>query len=245
MLKKPWFAFLLLFSVTTITTLIARVPLAVALAIANPPLKAEHISGTIWNGEIDNAWVDNYPLGNIRISSEFLPFLTGKIAGELETSGGLLDGATRFQVGRRSLRLWEGTFQTHLELLRAQTAFGTPLQGRVDIQVMALELSGRTCRDGALSVATDALQRAVEPFGARGMMLSGDGHCEDGALVLPLSGSGPDGTAEINIRIGGEGYMTEVYITPTDRAVGEVLMQYGFNRNGARYGLIERGALPQ
>jgi len=108
-----------------------------------------------------------------------------------------------------------------------------------------LELAGRTCRDGTISVATDALQRAIEPFGAGEMMLSGNGHCEGGALILPLSGRGPDGTAEINIRIGGDGYMTEVTITPTDRAVGEVLTQFGFRKNGARYGLIEHGALPQ
>lgn len=243
MTRNSLLGFVVLFVVTTFVTLVARFPLSLALLIANAPLQAERVSGTIWNGQIQNAWVSGYPVGNVSVSASALPLLMGRLAADVDVRGRLVQGGGKVSMGRRTIDLSDATFAIYLDELGVVSAFGTPIVGRVDAQVARLSLTDLKCRRADVSLVTDALARAVAPYGIDGMMLQGDGECEDDAFVLPLSGESQDGRADINIQIAPTGYMTELTLTPTNPAIGRVLVDAGFQQRGGAYSLIERGEL--
>lgn len=230
-----------LFVVTTIVTLIARFPLALALVIADAPLQAERVTGTIWNGRIENAWIAGYPVGHIDVSAAFWPLLTGKAAADIAVQGPMLQGQGKVSVARQRAAMREAAFAINLSALGVPTAFGPPLDGRVDVQVRDLQLVGTECRSADVSLATDALHRAVQPYGLDGMMLAGEGRCADGVFNLPLAGESADGRAEIDLRVAASGYMTELALTPTDPRIGRLLVDVGFQADRGTYRLIERG----
>lgn len=234
-----------LFLAAVLVTAIARFPLALAVHWSGAPVSAERIEGTIWKGRLEGATVDGYRLGRIDVSTRALPLLTGSVTSAVDVRGPVANGAALVSVrpGRLTFKLAEADVQ--IAPLNLRDAFGAPMSGTVEIRADNLTIAGGACRSGTVSISTDTLQKSAVRYGGEGFRLSGDGHCEDDIFLLPLSGSGPEGAADVTIRISAAGYQTELLIDPAEPDFAAVLSAYGFQQVGTRYSLIQRGEVFQ
>lgn len=237
-------ALALLFTVTTVVTLAARLPLALVMLVANVPIEAERVSGTVWNGKIQNAWVQGYPIGDIAVSGRAMPLLTGKGGADLRFSGGMLRGQAGVVVGGSSVAIDDADLIVDLEALNLRDAFGAPMAGLIEAKIPSLKVADGRCEGGTIEVATDTLQRSAVSYGGEGFLLTGTGECTDGALDLPLAGDGPEASATIAIRVAREGYMTVLTIDPKTSDLEQALDAFGFEQVGSTYQLIQRGDIP-
>jgi general secretion pathway protein N len=243
MQRAPWAALGVLFVAVTLITAIVRLPLALVLGLADAPLRATEISGTIWNGRIEGAQVAGYALGDIDVSGHVLPLLSGHAGAGLVFSGPLVNGKADVDLGRASMRIENASLTVDLAPLQLFDAFGAPMRGTAEADIPQLVVEDGRCVLGALTVSTDVLRESVARYGGEGFVLDGEGGCEDGALVLPLMGQGPEGRADVVLRLARAGYLTELTFEPRDPRLAEALRQYGFQEQAGRYSLVQRGGI--
>ena len=234
-----------LFIAAVMVTAIVRFPLALAVHWSGAPVSAERIGGTIWKGYLQQATVDGYRLGRIDVSTHALPLLTGSLTAAVKVRGPVADGTALVSVRPGRLTFRSADADVQIAPLNLRDAFGAPMSGRVEIAADNLIIAGGACRGGTVAITTDTLQRSAVRYGGEGFTLAGDGRGEDDIFLLPLSGSGAEGAAEVTIRVSRTGYQTELLIDPAEPDFAAVLSAYGFQQVGTRYSLIQRGEVFQ
>ncbi|WOI54377.1 type II secretion system protein N [Parvularcula sp. LCG005] len=242
-MQRSLSAYIVLFLVTSIVTVIARMPLSVVLYVAGAPVLADSVSGTVWNGRIENGYVLGYPLGNVDVSGKFLPLLRGRAAADVEVDGPLVSGTADVSVGRKRLVLHDTALDINLAGIAIMDAFGAPMSGTVRAKTdrLVVDTGQGQCLEGTVDVWTNTLERSAPRYGGRGFPMTGIGQCEAGAFVLPLAGEGIDGKAMANVRFGNRDYQTELIVEPRQRNLGQLLVGFGFQQRGNQYSLIQRG----
>lgn len=233
---------LTLFTLTAITAAVALFPLQLALSLAAAPVAAERVTGTVWKGRLEGASMQGYQIGDIDVAARFLPLLTGRLQAGVHIEGPIARGDAVVTARPGVLRFDDTEARVNIATLQLKDAFGAPMSGMVDLTADDLVLTeeGR-CLGGKVSVWTDTLERSAVRYGGQGFLLAGEGACQEEVLVLPLNGRGPEGSAEVTIRVSRLGYQTELVIEPTDQQLAAALSAYGFERQGTQYSLIQRG----
>lgn len=232
---------ILLFVGVLVLTLVVRFPLSLALAWSGAPITAERVTGTIWNGQLTGVRAQGYDIGRVDIAARPLALLTGRFGADLAVSGPLVTGTASLAAGTSRVAVDEADLRVDISPLGLRDAFEAPMAGQVELAARDLVLTPEGCRQGIARVETDTLVRSAKRYGGEGFVLAGDGKCEDGIFLLPLSGEGPEGAAEVTIRLSRSGYQTELMIEPTDPDLAAALSAYGFQQQGTRYSLIQRG----
>lgn len=243
MIRRSPSGFAVLFVVAALLYGFVQLPLALVLKVTNAPISAERVTGTIWNGQLGNAWVTGYPAGDIWVSGHFMPLLTGRVAADITMRGAIANGVATVSLGLNSLHLQDTKLTVDLATLDLQDAFGAPMAGLVSLETPGITINRTACVEGTLSITTDTLEKTARRYGGEGFTLAGQGQCQDDAFLLPLQGEGADGRAEANIRVALAGYTTEFIVTPQDPSLEEVLRLYGFQQRGDSFSLIQRGEI--
>ena len=232
-----------LFAAIFAGALAVKMPLALAVDLAGIPLAAEKIEGTIWNGRIEGAAYDAYPLGRVDVSARALPLLLGRLSAHIDVDGPFLRGGSDIALRGELITFAKAELKADMAPLALDDAFGQPMDGFVRVATDALVLAPDGCRRGRLHLETDTLERSAKRYGGKGFSLAGEGQCEPegGRFVLPLTGSGEEGEISVEIAVSPRGYETRTVIAPTDQKLASALAAYGFQRQGDQYSLVQRG----
>lgn len=226
-------------------TAMAFMPLSLALSLANVPILAERVEGTVWNGRLQNAWVSGYPLGTVHVSARALPLLRGRVGADVMVDGPVVRGRAFLGVGTggETFVLRSAALDLSIQPLGFTDAFGAPMAGRIQAKSDRITLRDGQCVDGALQVATDTLAVSARRIGGEGFVLRGNGRCEAGAMVLPLAGEGTEGSAEVQVRVSNTSYTTEMAVVPRSPELAEALAFFGFEEQAGIYRWYLRGEI--
>lgn len=233
---------LLFFGVVIISALV-MLPLSLAVRLSGVAIQAERISGTVWNGRIEKAWVTGYPVGDVDVNGHFLPLLKGTLVADLNVRGALVTGQGQVTASPNRLRFEDTDLVVDLAATNFRDALGSPMAGQVIATVPNLSLNREGCVSGSAKVSTNTLRSSARRYGGQGFDLTGQGRCQDGLFILPITGEGPEGRVNINVQISAQGYTTTMVVEPRLAELAEALQIYGFQKEGTAYSLIQRGEI--
>ncbi len=223
-----------------IAALVAMLPLRLVLGWADPAghlLKAQAVEGTAWDGLVGELQVGRLPLGLMEIDLMPLPLLIGRGQFALERPD--FPGARPF-----SARIRGGGSDLAIVNASGEVALGGTM---APLPVRTLTMNGFSAQfaGGACVAASGTLGLVVPAMGTMmdaETMLAGEARCEDGALVVPMTG--PSGAERIDLRItpGGrwDAAMSLVGLPPEMAAP---LVEMGFQQRRNGVGLTASGTL--
>jgi len=215
--------------------LVPRIPLAwvgphVILATSGQDI---HYSGTIWNGQVtglDFIGAVNFKLAPSKLFAG-LPLTFQTQSPIMQISG----QASKAEL--KNFRFYSGQFSS----LPTRDGRLRELDGQVNISVSKALYDG-TCVSAAGQASTDFLSRNEARWQWRGPELAGPVSCEDGDVIVRLSGSDNNQTVRADLRIAVDGgYRADISVQTNQPEAGIVLPLYGFELLGREYKLTEQG----
>jgi hypothetical protein len=209
-----------------LASLIRHLPLAWAGAAL--PEEIGTLSGTVWDGQVDDVPL----LGTVAVKGGFgnLSFLTA--SGDVTLSGkvsptGVEDLVLSMPVAR----------------LPMSDARLSGLSGRISLRVAEAIIKDGVCMSATGTASTDILAANRARFDWAGPELSGPVDCAEGRLRVRLSGESGTETVQATVITGLDGvYQSDVTVLTADQEAGNVLTLFGFNPAGSGdYRLSEQG----
>lgn len=199
--------------------LVLSVPLRVALdqlGFDERGLGARSITGSLWNGELTEARLRGFALGDLEASLSPLALLVGEARVDLKQAA------------------WQGTL-----VQSANTAGVSNLDGRFGPEALGSRLPANAVefehvdvryRDGVCATAAGTMRiepRLNLPASIALGQLSGALRCDGGAVLVPMvSGSGRE---RVNLRLFGDGrYQLSLVVDASDPATSAALTANGF-----------------
>ncbi len=194
--------------------------------------KVPSYSGTIWRG-----FVTGTDAGTLNLTTSLGRLLKG--GNPVHVSGGppgLLINAEAGLSGIRAVKT-EGT----IKALALQDPRLALVNGSFKIDVPEMKLM-ETCEYADGTVWTDFLARNSGRLRWKGPELEGPVSCENGQIVLNMTGKdrAADIVAKIIIGLDG-GYRTEITAEVSNPNAGLALQFFGFTKSGRGYKLLEQG----
>tara|TARA_R110000772_G_scaffold65109_9_gene145467 strand:+ start:46 stop:783 length:738 start_codon:yes stop_codon:yes gene_type:complete len=217
-------------------------PLRLAVSMAgleNSKFSAREISGSIWNGRIEQAQLGPFALGNLDASVQLFPLLTGKVKMDLERPAVAGDSGLTATIGKQGNSLTVENATTTLSV-GGQLA---PLPAsNIQLDDVSVAFAGGRCQsaNGKVRLSLDANIPGLDL--KQGLL--GNAICEDGVLVLPLtSGSGME---ELTMKLEGNGFYTaRLFLNGNERAWTLLLPTLGFQKVPSGYAIKVAGQLGQ
>ena len=206
-------------------------------------------SGTIWGGEIEALHFNGHYLGKLRQRTSLLGLLTAKISSRYSLTGG-----PALSSGQITVTPWGSVgvknTQIQLDLARfnIRDAFDAPMRGLLEIRIKELKFANNKCEQAEFEIWTNALLNSATRYGGQGFDLSGQGRCEDGTLIVPLSGRGPNEAVYLDVEVDAAfNYEARVRVQSQTADLIAALKLYGFDTQGEDLVLIQRGnfAIPR
>jgi general secretion pathway protein N len=198
-----------------LAALLIFMPLRLALGLAGETgLSARVAGGTIWSGRLVDARLGELDIGTIDTSLRPLPLLLGRLRLDGTRIGGApLAGSAETGWGRRAVYDLTGSF--------SGGELGDVPVGQVTLEGVTIIFSGGRCAEAGGRVRLALAGNIAE---ATLPSLSGTARCDNGALLLPLTGD--SGVERLNLRIDGDGRYTGTLGTgaaiPTIRIEGRL-----------------------
>lgn len=212
---------------------ISRIPLAwVGSHIQTPPAVNPQYLGTIWKGAV----TDIPGVAPVKFKTEALKLIGGKALTFSSSSSGLtfsgdasLSQAVNIKVRGNMAAL--SKIENRL----------SGLEGDYNLVISDMKI-GEVCERGEGSVSTDILARNHANWQWRGPKLSGPIRCENGQIVIKMTGSesGQDFNSDLRLALDGN-YRLTVDIKTADQRASLVLPIYGFEAAGGGFRLSEAG----
>jgi len=232
-------ALIAVFASTLIVFLVASLPMSI-IGWASIPVSYSRAEGTLWNGALRDVTWQGQSLGDAHIIFRPAALLLGRLSFALDIQGrGPLTGhgvITRGFGGSIAIR--DASFWA--DVARMPTLL--PLSGFVAVDIKSLKLDRNGCHEAIARVETNTLQRGPGGLNWTGPVLSGQAQCEDGSLVLPLTGAqGPDRIAVTFIADRGSAYTVDITVETPDPAVMSALSALGFTPAGGGFTLRQTG----
>ncbi|WP_230291622.1 type II secretion system protein N [Croceicoccus sp. Ery5] len=227
-------------AVIAIAALLAMLPLRLVLGWADPSgrtLRAQAVEGVAWDGLVGELQLGPLPLGLMEVDLMPLPLLIGRAQFALERPD--YPGARPFSARVRG---------SGGNLAISHASGEVPLGGMMaPLPVRTLTMNGFSAQiDGGACVAASGTLGLVVP--AMGAMvdaetvLAGEARCEDGSLVVPMTG--PSGAERVDFRIAPDGRWTATMSligVPPEMATPLIEMGFEQRRNGV--GMTASGTL--
>lgn len=186
-----------------------------------PDLRADSISGSIWDARLRNASFQNTPIGNVDAGLAFRPLLAGRMEIGFQKLDGALEG--RFVGGRQGGGIAGLTGTVPLAVLPS------PIP---PIMVQLEDVNVTLNRDRTCSSASGTVRTQVEgiPGLDRLPLLAGTPACEQGAVVVPLRTE--SGRAGLDLRVRpGPTWAATLRVDPGNPALATALAVAGFARD--------------
>ncbi len=214
--------------------------LAVSLAgLENSKFSAREISGSIWNGRIEEAQLGPFALGDLDAGLQFLPLLTGNVKMDLERPATKGDTGLTATIGKQGKNLLVENATTALSV--GQTLAPLPASNII-LDNVSVAFAGGHCQSasGKVRLSLDANILGLDL--KRGLL--GNAICEDGVLILPLkSGSGME---ELTMKLEGNGFYTaRLFLNGNEQAWTILLPTLGFQKVPSGYAIKVAGQLGQ
>jgi hypothetical protein len=224
---------IVIFVVAFALAAIATAPLAFALRLTDAGdmgFGAANVSGSVWNGQIDNASLGGDRLGDVRASLNPVSLVTGVSRLRLQSN----NGAATLIEGR--LHGFEAVTAT---VSLNQVGFALPMEGQLSFNDASLVFAGENCRTASGSVATDMFQR-----GFAGPALTGRLSCAGGQGVARLAGKSENVEIAMTVRIRADGqYRLDMLIIAVKPSLQAMLATAGFVQRGKGWERTEEGQL--
>ena len=224
-----------------VVTLIAALPLRLALALADPGgrgITAREVGGTIWDGRIGDLRIGALPLGDVAASLRPLPLLIGRRDVHIER----LDGTGA--PGDFSANAAGGDGWLSLSDVRGQVpigdAFGTIPATALGFSDFHAELNSGRCVSAGGQVSL-----ILAPFSELmpgPVALSGTARCNKGALYVPMKG--PTGLENLFLRLEPDGrWRADFVLGGLPVEVTAPLLEAGFTARPGGIGISANGKL--
>lgn len=217
-------------------------PLKLAVSMAGlegSKFSAREISGSIWNGRIEQARLGPLALGDLDAGVQFFPLLTGKIKLDLERPATAGDTGLTATIGKQGSALLVENATTVLRV--GETLAPLPASD-ISLDNISVAFASGRCQSasGKVRLSLDANIPGLDL--KQGLL--GNAMCEDGVLVLPLtSGSGME---ELTMKLEGNGFYTaRLFLNGNDRAWTLLLPTLGFRKVPSGYAIKVAGQLGQ
>ena len=217
-------------------------PLKLAVSMAgleNSKFSAREISGSIWNGRIEEAQLGPFALGDLDAGVQFLPLLTGNVKMDLERPATTGNAGLTATIGKQGKNLLVENATTALSV--GQTLAPLPASNII-LDNVSVAFAGGRCQSasGKVRLSLDANIPGLDL--KRGLL--GNAICEDGVLILPLkSGSGME---ELTMKLEGNGFYTaRLFLNGNERAWTILLPTLGFQKVPSGYAIKVAGQLGQ
>lgn len=116
------------------------------------------------------------------------------------------------------------------------------LQGEFTAEVSEAQYEKQSCQSAVGTARTDVLKRNGGKIDWTGPELTGPIRCEDGALIVDLSGRDAQQSIAALIRLMPSGsYRAEITVRTNRVEADAILPLFGFSRSGQSFKLIEQG----
>ena len=116
------------------------------------------------------------------------------------------------------------------------------LRGDFMAEISEMQFAENVCQSAAGSASTDVLQRNGGTIQWTGPELSGPVRCEDGAVIVDMSGKDAQQNINASIKIMPNGtYRAELKVRTKRPEADAVLPLFGFSRSGQSFVLTEQG----
>lgn len=218
-----------------VVTLVSCFPLSWAAGMVLPENIEPRLafSGTIWKGNISGI----PQIGPIHTRLSFAKLISGQRPLSFQSSAPYLDFSGKAGLtGQGSLKV-DGRIRGMGSIDRRFSG----LDGTYTLNLTDIVLDG-VCHSALGTFSTNVLQANQRAWQWQGPEMSGPVACEDGDILLSLSGKDTlqDIRARIRIAVGGA-YKAEVDVTTGDSRADLVLPLFGFQKTGRDYRLLEAG----
>ena len=231
---------IVIFVVAFALAAIATAPLAFALRLTDAGdmgFGAANVSGSVWNGQIDNASLGGDRLGDVRASLNPVSLVTGVSRLRLQSN----NGAATLIEGR--LHGFEAVTAT---VSLNQVGFALPMEGQLSFNDASLVFAGENCRTASGSVATDMFQRGFAGPALTGRLSCAGGQGADMAKggVARLAGKSENVEIAMTVRIRADGqYRLDMLIIAVKPSLQAMLATAGFVQRGKGWERTEEGQL--
>jgi len=191
-------------------------------------------SGTVWNGQVHDL---DY-VGTVNFQMKPKAFVTGGLPFMFSTQSSIMSMSGQVSQNRVKDIRFSGT----LAKLPTRDGRLKELAGQVDVILQDLELNKTGCSAASGQASTDFLAMNQSRWQWKGPKLSGPISCENGDLIVKLSGQENRQIIRTDLRLDIDGsYAANITVQTDQPEAGVVLPLYGFEAVNGDYKLTEQG----
>ncbi|MEP3226904.1 MAG: type II secretion system protein N [Parasphingorhabdus sp.] len=217
-------------------------PLKLAISLSglnDSRFSARDISGSIWNGHMEQVQVGPFALGDVDAGLQLAPLFGGKIKMDLERPAKNRDDGLTATIGKQGQNLLVENATTKLNV--GETLAPLPAS-IIALDNVSVAFSNGRCQSasGKVRLSLDANIPGLDL--KQGLL--GNAQCDDGVLVLPLiSGSGME---ELTMKLEANGFYTaRLLLNRKAQAWTLILPTLGFQKVPSGYAIKIAGQLGQ
>ena len=220
--------------------LLVMLPLRLVLGWADPSgqtLKAQAVEGVAWDGLVGEMQLGQLPLGLMEVDLMPLPLLIGRAQFALERPD--YPGARPFSARIRGSGGGFAITGASGELALGGTMAPLPVR-TLTMNDFSAQMAGGSCvsASGTLGLVVPAMGAMMDAE----TVLSGEARCEDGSLIVPMTG--PSGSERVDFRVAPDGQWTATMsLVGLPPEMAAPLLEMGFQQRRNGVGLTASGTL--
>lgn len=204
------------------------------------------LEGTLWRGRARGVSYQAVPLGDVdyRLHAFALLRLTAKA--DLTASGGTVrgEGAVAASLFGGTMRIRDAAVDIDVGRFASSGIFGGPIEGLANLTLKEAEFDRSGCTKISGQFWTDIMNAAAKRFQRAEFPMRGALACSRGDLLMAMSGTNVDGSADLDIRVRPD---ASYEISATARSnienVGTALLYFGFEESNGAYTYGSTGVL--
>ena len=203
------------------------------------------IDGTLWRGKIQKLHYRGVNFGDVDYHIKPLRLLSGRLAADVELSGGSLAGEANVSAGvSGAMNISNAQIIFDLDAATRYALLGEPLSGALRADINEIVFTREGCSKANAQIWTDVLSAPAERFNAGAMELSGGASCRGKNLLIALTGEGEAGEATLNLEVTPAlTYLLAARAVPNRDEVRNALRGLGFQPDNGGLAIGARGAL--
>ena len=230
----------MLFLISAFFTALVTLPLGIVLdrsGLAGGKLVWSAAQGTIWNGRVVGLTFQGQPYGDLRTRLRLQELTLGRLAFDVRLQGAGIRGLGIVRpIGLNAVEATDVQLELDLSALNKLDPRLRGVGGQVEFQGSKVMLDRSGCVEARGTASSDMISRVAGALGQSWPRVSGELRCEDGALVVPLEGGGPQGELfSAQGKFGKEDSSIEARVSNADAALGYALGSIGFKLNNGEY----------
>ncbi|MEO0467828.1 MAG: type II secretion system protein N [Pseudomonadota bacterium] len=243
-----WAARILLVLLVALVTMIMTVPMSVVADRAQgqvPGLGWAQAQGTIWSGRLSNIAYGPQAVGDVNLKLRPASLIQGRMSYYISLDGPVASGTSRAYVQRGVIGVAALDVTARLEQLVGLNATVRNAGGIARLSNVDVELNEHGCRSASGQLWTDSLVNLGQQYGEELPELAGGLGCDDGMLVLSLSGAEDNGIeVDIHLRVGvREPSRLEAEISGASGEIAQALNALGFTVDNGRFVYVRESSL--